>query len=667
MWFAVKRLSLGVVLIGLAAATLLFSDWNQRNSGAGRLPRVAVFQLASVTAHDDTVRGIDDALRQAGFVDGQNIRLSHFNALGDIATANAIAKQLTGGEYDIVITGTTPLLQAVANNNKNGKTIHVFGLVADPFVAGVGLNRDRPDDHPAHLTGIGTFLPVEESFRLARKFFPALKLLGIVWNPAEANSAAYLKRARAAGIDQGIGILEAPVDNSAAVLEAAQSLVARGAQAFWIGGDSTVNVAIDSMIRLAKEVRIPVITIVPADPRRGTLFDLGADFYQVGHRTGELAVQILRGTDAKTIPIENYTPKSLVVNQLALSGLKNGWRMPEGLRETAEIFVDALGVHKKKIATAAKSDSGAAKALPRKWKIDIIEYITTIESEEGEKGILAGLREAGLVEGRDYDVTIRNAQGDMATVSALVDAAITNGAELLITVTTPALQAAIRRGGRTPIVFTVVSDAIAAGAGRTDTDHLPNVTGIHYKGAYPEMLALVREFFPKVRVLGTLVVPAEVNMVREKERLEQAAKTVGMEIIAVPVNSGAEVADAVLSLTSRKLDAIFHLPGNLVSAGFPSVVAAARKAKLPILAFQSQPARDGAVLSLARDYYDSGREAGLVAARVMRGESPASIPFRLYDKNKLMVNVKAARDIDLVLPPALVKKAEEVIGQFHGN
>jgi ABC-type uncharacterized transport system substrate-binding protein len=663
MGFAIKRLSLGIVLIVLAAAILLISDRNQRKTAAGRLPHVAVFQLASASPHDESVRGIDDSLRQAGYLDGQNIRISHFNALGDMTTANAIAKQVTDGNYDMVVTVTTPLLQAVANNNKSGKTIHVFGLVADPFVAGVGLNRDRPDDHPAHLTGIGTFLPVEDSFKLARELFPALKSLGIVWNPSETNSASYLKRARAAGIDQGINILEAPVDSSASVLEAAQSLVARGAQAFWVGGDSTVSVALDSMIKLAKQTKIPIMTIIPGNPRRGTLFDFGADFYQVGHKTGEIAVQILRGTDPKAIPIENYAPKSLVVNALALAGLRDDWRLPKGLRDTTEIFVDASGVHKKQSATETRAKSITYKPLAKQWQIAIIEYISTPETEEGEKGVLAGLREAGLIRGKDFEVKIRNAQGDMATVSSLVDAAMTDDADLLIAITTPALQAALRRGGSTPIIFTVVSDGVAAGAGRSAQDHRANVTGIDYKGAYPEMVALVREYFPNIRVLGTLIAPVEVNMVREKERLIQAAKAVGMEIVAVPVTSSAEVADAALALTSRKLDAICHLPGNLVSAGFASVVEAARKARLPIFGFQSRQARDGAVLVLARDYFDSARESGLVAARVMRGKNPASIPFRAYARNKLMVNVKAAREIDLALPPALIKKAQEVLGQ----
>ncbi|HXV79476.1 MAG TPA: ABC transporter substrate-binding protein, partial [Candidatus Binatia bacterium] len=385
MWFALKRLSLGAVLIALAAATLLISDWNQRKADANRTPHMAVFQFTATAAQEESVRGIGDALRHAGFVDGRNIRISYFNALGEMATANAIAKQVTEGDYDIIVTLSTPMLQAVANNNKNGKTVHVFGLVADPFAAGVGLHRDRPWDHPPHLTGFGTLLPVEDSFRLARKFFPALQTLGVVWNPSEANSAAYLKRARAVGVDQGIRIIEAPVENTAAVLEAAQSLVARGAQALWAGGDSTVNVAIDSIIKLAKEARIPIFSIVPADPQRGTLFDLGADFYQVGYKTGELALRVLRGTDPKTIPIENYAPKRLVVNELALAGLKDDWRLPPGLRETAEVFVDASGVHQKKLASDTKAKSVVPIPLAKQWKIDIIEYITTPETEEGEK------------------------------------------------------------------------------------------------------------------------------------------------------------------------------------------------------------------------------------------------------------------------------------------
>ena len=70
--------------------------------------------------------------------------------------------------------------------------------------------------------------------------------------------------------------------------------------------------------------------------------------------------------------------------------------------------------------------------------------------------MLAGFKEAGLVEGRDYVTTVRNAQGDMATVSALIDAALAERADLLVTFSTPTLQAALQRARSVPIVFTYV-------------------------------------------------------------------------------------------------------------------------------------------------------------------------------------------------------------------
>src|SRR6266508_4073331 len=127
--------------------------------------------------------------------------------------------------------------------------------------------------------------------------------------------------------------------------------------------------------------------------------------------------------------------------------------------------------------------------LAKKWELHLIELNNVLDVEETEQGILKGLAEANLLEGRDYEIKIRNAQGDMATVSGMVDAALGEGADLLITLSTPTLQAALQRSRQgVPIVFTYVSSAIMAGAGRTNEDHLPNVTGVTLVEAFDEMM-----------------------------------------------------------------------------------------------------------------------------------------------------------------------------------
>jgi ABC-type uncharacterized transport system substrate-binding protein len=347
LWYAVKRLSLGIVLIVAAAGVLLVSDVRS----AGSKPRIAILQHASTPVLDDGVRGMLDGLAQNGYQDGATAIITQYNAQGDMATANAIAREIVEGRFDLVLTSSTPSMQAVANANKAGRTVHVFGLVADPYVTGVaGLDPANPLAHPRHLVGYGLLLPVVDAFRIARRMFPGLQSVGVAWNPAEANSAMFVGKARTVCQELGLTLLEAQVENSAGVREAINSLIGRGAQSIWIGGDIAVSSAVDTVVTAVRQARIPVFSIMPGSPERGTIFDLGLDFYEAGRLSGELAARILHGEDPATIPIRdavNMVPRRLLINQKALKGLKDPWQAPDDLLRTADTWVDDSGVHRR--------------------------------------------------------------------------------------------------------------------------------------------------------------------------------------------------------------------------------------------------------------------------------------------------------------------------------
>jgi ABC-type uncharacterized transport system substrate-binding protein len=601
-------------------------------------------------------------LAEHGFADGGRASIQRFNAEADMAVGNAMASQIVNGEYDLVLTSSTPSMQAVANANRDGRVLHVFGIVADPFVAGIGLDRANPLKHPKHLVGQSTFLPVDDVFRLVKESLPGLKMVGTAWNPAEANSRAFVMAAREACRTLGIRLLEANADSPSAVVEAVNSVIARGAQAFWVPGDNVMMSTIPTTVETARHAGIPVFTISPGKPDRGTFLDVGLDFVEVGRLAGALAANVLRGTDPATIPIRDVldeVPRKVVVNTLALKGLKEPWRVPDEVRNTATILVDETGIHDRSANKADRKTAG--RPLAKRWNIDLIEYNTVVDVEEAEEGVLGGLRDSGLVEGRDYSVRIRNAQGDMATMNSLVDAAISDESDLLITFSTPTLQAAIQRSHGVPVVFNYVANAVWAGAGRSDTDHLPNVTGVYVPAAYDEMVALIREVLPQARVLGTLYVPSEVNTVYHRDRFGEAARKAGFEFVTVAANTSPDVADAALSLASRKIDAICQLPGNLTASAFPTIAEAARRSRLPLFGFQTSAAESGAHLVVARDYRDAGVAAARLAVRVMRGESPASIPFEPASETKLIANVKAARAIGLRIPETVLGRAQRVI------
>jgi ABC-type uncharacterized transport system substrate-binding protein len=194
-------------------------------------------------------------------------------------------------------------------------------------------------------------------------------------------------------------------------------------------------------------------------------------------------------------------------------------------------------------------------------------------------------------------------------------------------------------------------------------DHRANVTGVDVNGAYPQMVTLLKTYFPKIRRIGTLYSPAETNMVVAKDMLEEAAKKAGLELVAVPVNASTEVADSALALTGRGVDAIVQVAGNITGVSFGAILQAANKAKVPTFAFTKPQALAGAPISLARDYEESGRMAAQLVARIMRGEDPKSIPFQAVNTTTLFVNLDGARAINFQIPAELVKRADQVLGQ----
>ncbi len=656
-----RHLALGLGLIFAASALLLFSDLGSRDkkatsSSPTRTVSVAILQQASQSILDQGREGMLAGLEEKGWMEGHNLRVKNFNAEGDMPTAQTIGREMANGPYDMLLTISTPSLQAVANSNRTTQKKHVFALVTDPVAAGVGVSKDDPLQHPAWLAGYGTMQPVKKAFETARSINPDLKTVGIVWNAGEANSEAQVKLARKVCAELGINLIEATVENSAGVAEAAASLTARGAESLWVNGDVTVITAIDSVVAAGNKAGIPVFTVIPPNVKRGALFDLGADYREVGRLAGALAGDILNGTDPSTVPIKNVMPEIQTINLQALSHLNGAWKIPDALKEKAQIVIDENGKEIRSLAVAP-----ARRTVPKKkWKIAIITYNETPPSEETISGMNEGWQHSKLKEGVDYEITIQSAQGDMSAIGGMLDAAMTNGADIIVPLSTPTLQAALHRVRSTPIVFSLVANPMVAGAGKSYTDHLPNVTGVSVLGPYPELIDLIQKYYPNVKRIGTLFCPAETNSVDLKESLEALCKKRGIILDAVAANSSGEFADAAISLVSRPIDAVVQISDNLSSAGFTALTKAARQAKKPLFSMNSTTVPMGAPVALGRDYHDAGITTVHILERVMAGESTASIPFTLPPKAVLVVSPSNAQAVEMELPEGLVKQATRV-------
>jgi putative tryptophan/tyrosine transport system substrate-binding protein len=649
MWFVFKRLSLGLFLILIASGALLFSDLERRKSqsdqvsassptATGKKWNILLVSLVESPPVEEAQTGMMAGLKQGGLIEGRDFEITVRNAQGDMATLNNIMDS-ANEDIDMVFALTTPALQTAVNKIKDKPII--FSLAVNPVSWG-GAKTDR--DHAPNMTGIYISSPFQQMIDTIRLCFPKAQRIGTLFSPSESNST-YVKDIFEDLVQKnGMKLITLPVQSSADVSQAADSLTHRGIDVFCQIGDNATSAGFVSIVKATQTARLPLFCFSTVQARQGALIAVSNDYFDGAREAALLAVRVMHGEKPAAIPLQSVRTVTTAVNLDVAKA--NSFTIPEDLTLHADEVIGGKTNNLK---------------LAKKWNIQLVEYSNILDVEESERGIRDGFKEWGLQEGRDFTLKVQNAQGDMATLSTMVDNAISEGADLLMTMSTPTLQAAIKRAGKRPIVFTLVASAIAAGAGRTNEDHLPNVTGVVTMSAYTELVSALRETIPHAKRIGTLFVPSETNSVFNKDQTAEAAKKFGLELIAVPANTNSEVPDAALALMSRNIDAVCQIAGNLTASGFPSLVHAAQRARLPIFAFQSSQAYQGASLVIVRDYYDGAREAAHIATKIMRGASPAKIPFQPISKTHLLVNRKAARACGLKIPESMLKRAFKVI------
>ncbi|HEY1109246.1 MAG TPA: ABC transporter substrate-binding protein [Opitutaceae bacterium] len=626
---------------------------------------IAVLQHASQLVLDQGRAGMFAGLADRGWEKDRNYTLKYYNAEGDMATAQNIAKAIVGDKYDIVITISTPSLQAVANANRVTKLPHVFGLVTDPYGAGVGINRDNHLDHPPYLAGYGTMQPIALAFKTAREMNPALATVGVVWNAAESNSEAQVKLARVVCAELGITLLESTVDNSAGVAEAAAALVARGVDALWAGGDVTVMSAIDSLIGAGRKGRIPTFTVIPPNAKRGALFDLGANYEEVGRLTGQLAGDILNGKNPATVSIDNVMPEVLTLNLQALAGLKAKWTLSDTLRQRAQLIIDEQGVEQAKPTKTASATPSSRpqtqdpRAAPgRSYKIGFAAFAPEPSLETCQRGLLEGLKELGFIEGQNLTVARTHAQGEMVNIPQMLQAMDSSDAQAIATFSTPVLQSALTTAKRKPVVFTYVTDPLAAGAGVTYENHHTNVTGIGSLPPIADTIAILKRTLPNVKTLGTLYNSGEANSVKIISLLREATKAAGIQLVELTAASSNEVLQAMQALVTRRIDA-FYLPSdNTAYLAFDAILKVADGAKLPVIIDDPDYVDRGALFACGPGYYHSGRAAAPLLARVLLGESPEKIPFANVSVNVTRFNRNVVARLGLSIPASVMAEIE---------
>ncbi len=294
-----------ITLMMFISMLIIFSCSKKTNN----FPTIGVFQISSSMLADEAREGFIHGLKEAGYEDNKNINLDIQNAQGEITTAQLIAQKFVSNKVDIICAITTPCLQSALQSTKEIPI--VFGAIANPYKAGAG---ESANNHKANVTGASATSPIFETMELIKKTDKKIKTLGVIWNPSYANSVVNVKLAKESAAKLGLVIKEISVSGSSDVLQAAESMVAKNIDLFYIISDHSVISALESVVKIANQHHIPMVSNEPQNVERGVAMALGWDYYQNGAKTAQLAVRILKGENPKDINFQGLDQQSLSIN-----------------------------------------------------------------------------------------------------------------------------------------------------------------------------------------------------------------------------------------------------------------------------------------------------------------------------------------------------------------
>jgi putative tryptophan/tyrosine transport system substrate-binding protein len=321
-----------LIMITSVGCTALSPEQPSRSKpGQTSTKFVAVTQIVEHPALNSTRDGIKQGLEASGYQVRKNLKWQWESAQGNTTTAVQIAKNFAGENPDVIVAISTPSSQAVVSAARNIPV--VFTAVTDPLGAKLVTNQEKPG---GWVTGVSALVPIGKHLDLIAQINPQAKRVGVIYNAGEANSVTLLKLLKQEAPSRQMTIVEATVAATSDVATAARSLVGKS-DAIYIPTDNTVASALEPVIQIGINNKLPVYAGDNDSVVKGAIASLSFNYYDVGKQTAQIVTRVLNGEKPGDIAVE--APKKLELYMNVKSAKAMGVKIPQALLSKADKLI----------------------------------------------------------------------------------------------------------------------------------------------------------------------------------------------------------------------------------------------------------------------------------------------------------------------------------------
>ena len=296
------------------------------------MKKIGVIQLVEHKSLDIIYNSFKDELKNLGYVDGENVKITFQNAQGDMSNITSIVQGFEGDKQDVVVGIATPVAQGAMSLTKT--TPVVFSAVTDPIGAGILTDMNAPDKG---MTGTSDAVQIDKIMDLALQITPDVKKVGFIYNPGEDNSVTNLGLLENYVKEKNLELETVSISTSADLQTAAASLFEK-VDVIFVSNDNTVAEAMPILTSEAIKAKKPIYVGADSMVMDGGLATVGIDYTDLGKETAKMVDEILKGKSVNEIPVKVFKDDLFIyVNTDTAAAL--GIEIPESIK-TDKKFVE---------------------------------------------------------------------------------------------------------------------------------------------------------------------------------------------------------------------------------------------------------------------------------------------------------------------------------------